>query len=43
MSTKQAIKSIKARIGSKDHEAALYEATELLKNLDDKDPVAADV
>ena len=44
MSTnKKAIKSIKSHIEAKDHEAAIYESTELLKKLDDSDPEAAQV
>jgi superkiller protein 3 len=41
MSTKKAFKSIKSHIENKDQEAALYEATELLKSLDPKSPDAA--
>jgi hypothetical protein len=43
MSTTKSIKLIKKRIEAKEYEAAIYEATELLKKLDDKDPVAAQV
>ncbi len=42
-STKKSIKSIKSHIESKNHEAALYEATELLKKLAEKEPEAAQV
>jgi len=42
-STKKALKSIKSRIEAKEHEAALYEASELLKRLDEKEPDAAQV
>jgi superkiller protein 3 len=38
MSTKKAIKSIKSQIEEKNHEAALYEATALLKSLKKEEP-----
>ncbi|WVQ80586.1 hypothetical protein IAT38_002691 [Cryptococcus sp. DSM 104549] len=41
MSTKKAIKSIKAHIQAKDYEAALYESTELLKSIGDSSPTDA--
>ena len=40
-SSKKALKAIKDHIENKDHQTALYEATELLKKLNDKDPEAA--
>lgn len=38
---RKAIKSIRAHIGAQEYEAALYEATETLKQLKDKDEEAS--
>jgi len=42
-SVKKAIKSIKSHIENKEPESAVYEATELLKSLDPKQPEAVQV
>lgn len=42
-SVKKALKSIKAQIESESYEAALYEATELRKQLKKEQPEAAQV
>lgn len=42
-SVKKAIKSIKSHIENREPESAVYEATELLKTLDPKQPEAVQV
>jgi hypothetical protein len=43
MSTKKALKEIRNKLSGREHEGALYEATNLLKSIGEKDPDAPTV